>query len=390
METSREAVVDDEVDRCLLLRARCASKGEADPRADTSSSWFKRSGRRHVVCGGTRLATTAPSDQYPQRFVSRAVDSQSAPVADIVIVSYRCRELVRAALEALEEHKPYAPIQVCVVDNASHDGTAEMIRSDFPHVLVIDSGANVGFAVACNIGIRRGSGRYVLALNPDTRITPGALDKLLRFMDNHPEVGICGCRLINEKGVFEPAAKRAFPTVTGALGYFLGIARRKRAPKRLAQYTAPDVEGGPVDAVCGACMLMRRSALEEVGLFDEGYWMYQEDLDLCYRFHEAGWITWYEPSVTVMHFWGGSSGRSRSPRLNYAFHYGMYRFYRKHYARNRSPAVNLVVYLGILAKLVLSIGRSSVRRAAVRLRRHANHSSNVRAVAELKVPKQRG
>jgi GT2 family glycosyltransferase len=272
----------------------------------------------------------------------------------------------------LEEHRPSVPIHICVVDNASQDGTLEMIRSEFPGVRTIDSGGNVGFAVACNMGIREGSSPYVLALNPDTRITSGALDELLRIMDDKPQAGICGCRLINENGVFEPAAKRAFPTVTGALGYFLGVGRHKRAPKALSQYRAPDVEGGPVDAVCGAFMLMRRTALDEVGLFDEGYWMYQEDLDLCYRFHQAGWVTWYEPSVTVFHFWGGSSGRNRRLRVNYAFHYGMYRFYRKHYAQQHPGVVNLVVYGGIVAKLAVSVGRSSVRRTAVRLRAGAN------------------
>jgi GT2 family glycosyltransferase len=289
------------------------------------------------------------------------VPTQNA--ADIVIVSYRCREHIRACLEALEEHQPKGPIGIWVVDNASHDGTVEMIRSDFPNVHPIARGSNDGFAVACNLGIREGKSGYVLTLNPDTRIAPGALDQLLQFMDQHPEVGICGCRLMSDGGILEPAAKRAFPTVAGALGYFLGIGRHRLAPKRLAQYRAPEVEAGPVDAICGAFMLIRRSALEMVGLFDEGYWMYQEDLDLCYRFHQAGWVTWYEPSVTVWHATGGSSGRIRSLRLTYAFHYGMYRFYRKHYAKLRSPAVNVVVYAGIATKLLVSITRTTLRRA---------------------------
>ena len=120
-----------------------------------------------------------------------------------------------------------------------------------------------------------------------------------------------------------------------------------------------------MDAVNGAFMLMRRAALDQVGLFDEGYWMYMEDLDLCYRMREAGWTTWYEPSVTVLHVKGASSGRYRGLRLNRAFHYGMFRFYRKHYARNRSRIVNAVVYAGIAAKLSLSVIRSSLNRRAV-------------------------
>jgi len=107
-------------------------------------------------------------------------------------------------------------------------------------------------------------------------------------------------------------------------------------------------------------MLIRRSALDQVGLFDEGYWMYMEDLDLCYRFAQAGWVTWYEPSVTVIHVKAGSSGRVRSPKLNYAFHYGMFRFYRKHYAATRSALVNAAVYAGIAVKLALSVSRAAL------------------------------
>jgi len=109
-------------------------------------------------------------------------------------------------------------------------------------------------------------------------------------------------------------------------------------------------------------MLMRRKALDEVGLFDEGYWMYMEDLDLCYRFVQAGWTNWYEPDATVIHIKAGSSGQYRSPRLNYAFHYGMFRFYRKHYAKNANVLVRGTVYSGIAVKLGISLTRSAIRR----------------------------
>ena len=113
-------------------------------------------------------------------------------------------------------------------------------------------------------------------------------------------------------------------------------------------------------------MLMRRRALDRVGLFDEGYWMYMEDLDLCYRFAEAGWVTWYEPAVTVRHLKAGTSGKHRSPRLNYAFHYGMLRFYRSHYAAERNPLLNAAVYAGIAVKLAAALVRSGLGRPAAR------------------------
>jgi GT2 family glycosyltransferase len=186
-------------------------------------------------------------------------------------------------------------------------------------------------------------------------------------MDERPEVGVCGCRLVREDGSFDHASRRSFPTIAGSLGHFLGIGRHARAPKSLSQYRAPEVSAGVVDAVNGAFMLMRRSAFEAVGGFDEGYWMYMEDLDLCYRLAEAGWVTWYEPSITVLHVKGGTSPL-RGARLTYAFHYGMLRFYRKHYAADRSALTNVAVYCGIGVKLVLALARSGARRAAAAVR----------------------
>jgi N-acetylglucosaminyl-diphospho-decaprenol L-rhamnosyltransferase len=267
---------------------------------------------------------------------------------DVVVVSYRCRELLRACLGSLREHAPARPFRVTVVDNDSRDGTVEMVREAFPDVRLIASDRNLGFSAGNNLGIRGGSSTYVLALNPDTRITPGALDRLIELMDERGEIGICGCRLELEDGSFDHAAKRSFPTVLGALGHFSGLGRKGSARGTLAQYRAPGVEAGPVDAVNGAFMLMRRSALDEIGLFDEGFWLYMEDLDLCYRCWEAGKLVWFEPSVTVVHVKHGTSGDFRTPRANYAFHYGMYRFYRKHYAGERNPLVNAAVCAGIL------------------------------------------
>ncbi len=142
----------------------------------------------------------------------------------------------------------------------------------------------------------------------------------------------------------------------------MGSGDGRARPRGWPSIARPYVDPGRVDAVNGAFMLMRRSALEDVGLFDEGYWMYMEDLDLCYRFAQAGWVTWFEPAVTVVHVKAGSSGRYRSPRVNYAFHYGMIRFYRKHYARQHSFVVNGAIYAGVVGKLMLSTLRSAIQR----------------------------
>lgn len=281
---------------------------------------------------------------------------------DVVIVSYRSRELLRECLGSLRANPPSCPMSIVVVDNASGDGTAAMLATDYPEVDLIASVENLGFARATNLGARRGSSPYLLALNPDTAVTAGALDTVISTLESHPDVAVVGPRLELPDGMLDHAAKRAFPTPLSALGHFTGLGRRRDADGALAAYRAPDVESGRVDAVNGAFMLMRRSAFEAAGGFDEGYWMYMEDLDLCYRFAEAGWVTWYEPSVTVRHLKAGTSGKYRSVRLNYAFHYGMLRFYRAHYAASRNPLLNATVYAGIAVKLAAAVAASFVGR----------------------------
>jgi hypothetical protein len=285
---------------------------------------------------------------------------------DVVIVSYRCEELLRRCLASLRRHPPSRAMRVQVVDNASGDGTAEMVVCEFPAVELTVNPSNLGFSAANNLALRRGEAEYALVLNPDARLTRGALDALLELMDSKPELGMCGPRLERPDGTFDHASRRGFPTPLSALGHFSGIGRRLDSGP-LAAYRAPDVDRGPVDAINGAFMLIRRRALDEVGLFDERYWMYMEDLDLCYRFHAAGWVTWFEPSVTVIHEKAGTSGPERSPRLNLAFHSGMLRFYRAHYARERPALLNAAVYAGIGVKLAASTIRGEVRRARARL-----------------------
>jgi N-acetylglucosaminyl-diphospho-decaprenol L-rhamnosyltransferase len=288
---------------------------------------------------------------------------------DVVIVSFNSRELLRACLESLRAHPPAAAMNVIVVDNASSDGSPEMVATDFPEVRLHPSPRNLGFAAATNLGARLGGAPFLLALNPDTRVTAGALDRVLDVMESRPPVAVAGPRLVREDGSLDHAARRSFPTPLSALGHFSGLGRREGAPRALAAYRAPEVESGPVDAVNGAFMLMRRPVFERLGGFDEGYWMYMEDLDLCYRVAEAGLQTWYEPSATVMHVKGGTTGGSRSPRLTLAFHSGMFRFYRAHYAPRRSWPQNVVVYAGIAAKLGVALAQSLLRSLARRRHR---------------------
>jgi N-acetylglucosaminyl-diphospho-decaprenol L-rhamnosyltransferase len=286
---------------------------------------------------------------------------------DVVIVSYRCGPLLRRCLQSVREHAPARGVRVTVVDNASGDGTADVVRREFPEVKLIALDENVGFSAANNLVLRDSGAEYVLVLNPDTKLSAGTLETLLRLMDADSRIGIAGCRLVQEDGTLDHAARRSFPTPASALGHFLRLGRSDRAPAPLAAYRAPEVSEGPVDAVNGAFMLMRRAMLDEIGLFDEGYWMYMEDLDLCYRAAQAGWTTWYEPSVEAVHIKAGTSGHHRRLRLNYAFHYGMYRYYRAHLAPERGPLFNAFVYLGIALKFLASATASALARARQRV-----------------------
>jgi N-acetylglucosaminyl-diphospho-decaprenol L-rhamnosyltransferase len=301
--------------------------------------------------------------------------AQQARVLDVIIVvSTGAREHVRACLESLRRHPLRSgPMAVHVVDNASTDGTVEMIGDQFPEVELETLGWNAGFCIANNVALRRASGPYVLLLNPDTEVSEGALEWVIRLMEERPDVGMASCRLVQPDGTFDHAAKRSFPTPIGSLAYFTGIGRLPAVGKRLGQYRAPDIDehgSGEVDAVNGAFMLVRRSAMDEVGLLDEGYWLYMDDLDWCYRFKRRGWKVWYDGSVTIMHVKGGTTvearkrGRHRGLRHNLAFHRSMGRFYRKFYA-GRHPLLDVLIYLAIGAKFTIAAVRSAIARRSL-------------------------
>jgi hypothetical protein len=293
----------------------------------------------------------------------------SEPSLEVVIVSSTgARDLLRACLRSLREH-PYGggAMHVHVVDNASTDGTPEMVRSEYTEVTLHALDWNSGFCVANNIVLRELQSPYVLVLNPDTEIYPGSLDHMMALMQEDPRIGMSSCRLEQRDGTLDHASKRSFPTPLGALFHFLGLSDREDS--RFAQYKAPELgeyELGEVDAVNGAYMLIRKTAMDEVGLLDEGYWLYMDDLDWCYRFKRAGWKVVYDGRVSSLHVKGGTTvkKRHRGLRHNVAFHRSMGRFYRKFYA-GRNPLMDVVIYLAIGAKLTVSICRSAVARRSL-------------------------
>jgi GT2 family glycosyltransferase len=282
---------------------------------------------------------------------------------EVAIVSHGAEGLLRRCLRSLREHPPAGEMRVTVVDSGSPDGTPEMVAREFPEVRLLRQ-ANIGFSAANNLVLRESEAAALLLLNPDTEVYAGTLDAALARLRSAPRIGMVGCKLVTESGELDHACKRSFPTPLSALAHFTGIGRNRESGA-LSQYRATqlgDDEAGEVDAVNGAFMLCRAEAVREVGLLDEGYWLYMEDLDWCHRFWDAGWKVFYEPAGVALHVKGGSSAGRRAPRQEIAFHRGMGRFYRRFDAPAHNPLLNAAVYAGVGAKLAVSLAITAAKR----------------------------
>lgn len=288
------------------------------------------------------------------------------PDLEVAIVAHGAEALLRRCLRSLTEFPANGEMRVTVVDSGSPDGTPGMVEREFPSARLVRRG-NIGFSAANNLVLRESEAAAVLLLNPDTEVYAGTLDAALGRLRSDPRIGMVGAKLVTESGELDHACKRSFPTPLSALAHFTGIGRGDGASSALAQYRAThlgDDEPGEVDAVNGAFMLCRAEAVRDVGLLDEGYWLYMEDLDWCHRFWDAGWKVFYEPASVALHVKGGSSDSRRAPRQEIAFHRGMGRFYRRFDAPEHNPALNLGVYAGIGAKLATSLAITAATRLA--------------------------
>ncbi len=295
--------------------------------------------------------------------MTRKRNTGAGPALEVVIVSHGAQALLRRCLRSLAEHPAGETMRVTVVDSGSLDSTPDMVAREFGEVRLIRR-ENIGFAAANNLVLREAEAEAVLLLNPDTEVYAGTLDAVLARLRSDKQIGMVGCKLLTESGELDHACKRSFPTPLGALAHFTGVGRGEAAGAALGQYRAThlgDDEPGEVDAVNGAFMLCRAEAVRKVGLLDEGYWLYMEDLDWCRRFWQAGWKVFYEPAGVALHVKGGSSPRRRRPRQEIAFHRGMGRFYRRFDAPKRNPLVNAAVYAGIGAKLATSLAITALR-----------------------------
>ena len=284
----------------------------------------------------------------------------------IVILNYNTREHLRTCLEAVRAEGSTTlsdgPIaaELVVVDNASNDGSAEMVAEQFAWATLIRSPRNGGFAYGNNQALPRTRGAAVLLLNPDTVLPPGGIAQLLATLSAHPEAGVIGPKLLKPDGSMHLAGRRSFPTPAIAFYRLSGLSRLFPHSPRFGRYnlTFADPDRAiEVDSVCGACLLVRRTVVERVGLLDERFFMYGEDLDWCLRTRQAGWKVRYEPSVVVQHQHGAAS-RQRALRTTYHFFRAMDLFYRKHYVDRYHPVVTGMVRTAIYGALALAMCRA--------------------------------
>jgi GT2 family glycosyltransferase len=310
-----------------------------------------------------------PSARVGPNPVGPNSSDQSTHALTVIIVSYNCRDLLRACLSSLQDQTGAPDVRVVVTDNASTDSTLDMVREQFPWVTLVANAENIGFGRASNRGLHFASSGHVLMLNPDTVLPHDGIARALEALRQRPSVGVLGCKLVQADGTVDHASRRQIPTPLSSLAYML---KTRRGVGDAAQYTDPSAydSEGPVGDVNGAFMLLRDQVVREVGGFDETFWMYGEDLDLCLRVTQAGWEIYYWPELEVLHVKGGSSGRSRTLRVNWAFHQAMWIFYRKHYAKHYGALVTGLVATAITGKFVLSVLRNILlqTRAVIRPR----------------------
>jgi len=241
----------------------------------------------------------------------------------IVIVSYNVRHYLDLCLQSVQKALEGVDGEVFVVDNASSDDTMTVLPSRYPWVHFIVNEENLGFARANNIAIRQSKGKYVLLLNPDTTVAEQTLKGVVRFMDEHPKAGGAGVMMHNEDGTLAPESRRAIPTPWVSALKMLGFT------KRYYMSHLPWDEANRIEVISGAFCFLRRTALDQIGLLDEDYFMYGEDIDLSFRLLKGGWENWYLPQ-SITHY-KGKSTRKTDYRYVHVFYQAMLIFFRKHY-----------------------------------------------------------
>jgi N-acetylglucosaminyl-diphospho-decaprenol L-rhamnosyltransferase len=272
----------------------------------------------------------------------------------VVIVSWNCREYLAGCLESLRTAGPRGPYKVYVVDNCSSDGTVELVRREFPEVRLIANRENVGFAAANNQAIRESRSRYILLLNPDTTVLPGAVDGLVAFMDSHPEVSAGGPTLLNTDGTTQRTGVR-FPSNWNIFCESLFLDRifpQSKIFGRHKELYADSSKPREVDFVHGAALMARRKAVEKIGGLDEGFFMYFEETDWCWRMKAEGGKVYYSAGEGIVHHGGSETGHFDERRLVH-YHASLLGFYEKHYSRLRLIMLRPLLVLRSIIRIMV-------------------------------------
>ncbi len=277
-----------------------------------------------------------------------------APELSVVVVSYNTRELTRRCLRSVQEHAGGIPTELILVDNASADGSADMVRRDFKEVRLIANADNRGFAAANNQAFEIARGRYVLLLNPDTEVLEGTIERVLAFAEANPKAGVVGCRVRYPNGTQQSTFFRYLRLRTVLLNLFVPNRWMRRSEwLGHSRYIGADLDRiQNVEVIAGCFMLVPRAAIEQVGGMDEGYFMYGEEADWCYRMRRAGWSAQYYPDATILHHGGQSARQTPGPMLR-AMARSQLRFLEKTQGRAAAYVANALMLLRDLPRSLL-------------------------------------
>ena len=276
----------------------------------------------------------------------------------VVIVNYGTFELTKNTINSILEYSYPFSVEIIVVDNASPDDSLSKLEQYFnDKVKFIPSKTNNGFAAGNNQALKIADSKYILLLNSDTLVWENTLENIYDYMENNPDVGACGCQVLLEDNTLDKACKRSFPNVKNSFFRLFHIPTKSRDDN----YNLDDLDDDgiyEIDCLTGAFIFTRKEVLDDIGLLDETFFMYGEDIDFCYRIKDAGWKIVYYGKNKITHFKGASSKKQR-PKLIYEFYRAMYIYYKKHHAHESNILTNIVVYVGIsllcLLKLFLNI-----------------------------------
>ncbi len=282
----------------------------------------------------------------------------------IIIVNYNVKYFLEQCLYSVRKAKRNLAIELFVVDNNSVDGSIEMLIEKFPEVNLIENKKNVGFSVANNQAIKIAKGEYILLLNPDTVVQEDTFDKIISFMDSHPDAGGLGVKMIDGKGHYLPESKRGLPTPLVAFCKIAGLSKLFPKSKLFGRYHLGYLnkdEINEVDVLAGAFMMMRKTALDQVGLLDETFFMYGEDIDLSYRIQQAGFKNYYFPETQIIHYKGESTKKS-SVNYVFVFYNAMIIFAKKHFSKNNANIFSFLINIAIYLRAGVAIVNRIIRR----------------------------